>query len=88
MPEQAATAEGKPHDDLSIIPRAIATEAAVRLREAAALGDVAELASIAGDIAYRCPEFATVREKITALADNFDFEGIQAIIEQMETSQH
>ena len=65
------------------LPRELASEAAVRLHEAAELGDVSGLAAIAGEMTSRCPGFAPYRDTIARLADDFDFERILAMAEEL-----
>jgi hypothetical protein len=61
-----------------------ANDAARRLREAAGIGDISELVSIAEELKFKSEAFAPYREKIVRLADNFDFDGILKLAEEME----
>ena len=71
----AAAPAGEP----SRMPPELAKEAASRLREAAELGDVSGLAAIAEEMTSRWQGFAPNRDRITRLADDFDFDGILAL---------
>lgn len=66
------------------LPSGLAKEAAERLREAAELGDVSGVASIAGEMMLRSGDFAPYQRRIIKLADDFDFDGIIAIAAELE----
>jgi two-component system sensor histidine kinase/response regulator len=55
-----------------------------RLREAAEMGDVTEVVSIADNIESQTNGFSPYRAKITQLADDFDFDGILELTDQLE----
>lgn len=79
--------EAAPSEELTQgIPAALAKEASTRLREAAELGDVSELASIAEEMASRCGAFVPYREKIIGMADDFEFEGILSLAKDLGES--
>ena len=63
-------------EPVASLPPELAKEAAGRLREAADMGDVSQLAAIADEFLARSAEFAPYKAKITQLADDFDFDGI------------
>ena len=75
----AAAPAGEP----SGVPPELAKEAATRLREAAELGDVSGLAAIAEELTSRSPNFAPYRDRIAKLADDFDFDGILALVKEL-----
>jgi len=54
----------------------LAKEAAARLREAAEMGDMSGLTAIAEEMASRSEVFAPYQSKIAQPADDFNFEGI------------
>ena len=58
------------------LPAELARETARRLREAMDMGDVTELNRIAEDVKSQSDSYAPLAEKITGLAEDFDFEGI------------
>jgi hypothetical protein len=62
----------------------VGKEAIRRLREAAEMGDVTEVVSIADKIASQVNGFSPYRAKITQLADDFDFDGILELADQLE----
>jgi PAS domain S-box-containing protein len=70
------------------VPPDLAGEAASRLREAAEMGDVSGLAAIAEEMTSRCEGFAPYRSRIAQLADDFDFEGILALADDLENMAH
>ena len=58
-------------------------EAIRRLRDAAEMGDVTEVVSIADEIASQTKEFSPYSAKIAQLADDFDFDGIIKLTDQL-----
>ena len=62
----------------------LAREAAIRLREAAEMGDVSALTAIAEEMAARSKDFAPYLGRIAQLADDFDFEGILGLADDLE----
>jgi two-component system, sensor histidine kinase and response regulator len=81
--------EGKPSlapslEPTSGLPSDLAKEAAGRLREAAEMGDVSGLAAIATEMASRSQDFAPYQGKIAKLADDFDFDGILELANDLE----
>jgi HPt (histidine-containing phosphotransfer) domain-containing protein len=84
-PPQAKAAE--PLDGpVPALPPEVAQRAARRLRAAAEMGDVTEVVSIADEIASQADGFSPYRAKIAQLADDFDFDGILQITDQLENS--
>jgi signal transduction histidine kinase/DNA-binding response OmpR family regulator/HPt (histidine-containing phosphotransfer) domain-containing protein len=82
-------AAGEPDRALSLepvgsLPFDLAKEAAGRLRDAADMGDVSELAAIAEEFLGRSGEFAPYKAKIIQLADDFDFDGILLLASDLE----
>jgi HPt (histidine-containing phosphotransfer) domain-containing protein len=61
-------------------------EAIRRLREAAEMGDVTEVVSLADEIASQANGFSPYRAKIAQLADDFDFDGILRLTDQLENA--
>ncbi len=59
----------------------VASEIARRVRDAVALGDVAELSRIAADLKGGASRYA---ERITRLAEDFDFDGLLKLAETLE----
>lgn len=55
-----------------------------RLVEAAEVGDVSELTAIAEELVSSGGETARLGERVRALADNFNFEGVRALAEGLE----
>jgi two-component system, sensor histidine kinase and response regulator len=48
------------------------------------MGDVSSLAGIADEMASRCKDFAPYQSRIAQLADDFDFDGILALANDLE----
>jgi two-component system, sensor histidine kinase and response regulator len=63
---------------------ALAKEAAIRLREAAELGDMAGLAAICSELAAKSEAFAPYAAKVVRLADDFDFDAVLKLTEELE----
>jgi hypothetical protein len=59
-------------------------EAIRRLRDAAEMGDVTEVVSIADEITSQAKGFSPYRAKIAQLADDFDFDGIIKLAGELE----
>jgi len=66
------------------LPPDLAKEAAVRLRESAEMGDISALTTIAEEMASRSKHFAPYLLKIAQLIDDFDFEGILGLANDLE----
>ena len=66
------------------LPPALAKEAAVRLREAAELGDVSGLAAICSELAAKSEAFGPYQAKVAQLAEDFDFDGVLKLAEELE----
>jgi two-component system, sensor histidine kinase and response regulator len=66
------------------VPPDLAKEAAVRLREAAEMGDVSGLAAICEEMTSRSSDFAPYRIRIIQMADDFDFDSVVALAEELE----
>ena len=66
------------------LPSDLAKEAAGTLREAAEMGDASALTSIAEEMASRSRSFAPYQRRIAQLTDDFDFEGILGLANDLE----
>ena len=62
----------------------LAREAAIRLREAAEMGDVSALTKICEEMAARSKDFAPYLGRITRMNDDFDFEGILGLADDLD----
>jgi HPt (histidine-containing phosphotransfer) domain-containing protein len=71
-------------DQIDTVSPDIAKDTARRLREAAEMGDVTEIVSIGEEIASGNQAFMPYKEKITQLADDFDFEGILKLAAELD----
>jgi two-component system, sensor histidine kinase and response regulator len=79
VPSPAPTAESTGE-----LPPDLAREAAGKLREAAEMGDASALTSIAEEMASRSRSFAPYQRRIAQLTDDFDFEGIFVLTNELE----
>jgi CheY-like chemotaxis protein len=66
------------------LPPGLAKEAARRLREAAELGDVSGLAAICSELVATSEAFGPYQAKVSQLADDFDFDGVLKLAEELE----
>ena len=69
------------------LPAVLAKEAAGKLRQAADIGDVSELEAIAEEMASRSKDFTPYASRIVELTNDFDFEGIIALADDIEKTQ-
>ena len=72
----ASTAERLPPD--------LAGEAALGLRKAAELGDISGLADLCNELAAKSKAFGPYRDRVIRMADDFDFEGVLKLAEELE----
>ena len=66
------------------LPPDLAREAAQRLREAAEMGDVSGLTAVCNELAATSDAFAAHKTRIIGLADDFDFDGILKLADELE----
>ena len=77
----------KPTDEASSdIPAEMAREIAVQIRDAAEMGDVTTLGTIAEEISTRSDSCATLGKRIMQLVDDFDLDGIQKLADELDPS--
>jgi len=69
--------------DLGEIPAELAKEAAVRIREAVEMGDVTQVKSIVEALKSRSDAAAPLGDKFIQMAEDFDFDGILKLTEQL-----
>ncbi len=62
----------------------LAREAAIRLREAAEMGDVSALTKVCEEMAARSTAFVPYLGRITRMKDDFDFEGILGLADDLD----
>ena len=67
-----------------VLPPDLAREAAQRLREAAEMGDVSGLTAVCSELAAKSDAFAAHKTRIIRLADDFDFDGILKLADELE----
>lgn len=82
------TADSEPEtvpESVQLLPPDLANEAAMRLREAAEMGDVSALTEISEEIAARSKDFTPYLGKIARMKEDFDFEGIIGLADDLET---
>ena len=71
-------------DQMAGIPPEIALEAAQRIKEPAEMGDVTQIKSIAEEFKAKSEAFGPVYERFIQLADDFDFDGIAKLADELE----
>jgi len=69
------------------IPSELAQNMARRLREAVAMGDVTELATIAEDLKSRSDDLEPFAAKIARLTEDFKFDAILELADNLETER-
>ncbi len=71
-------------DSLTGIPADLIHDMLGRVKQAAELGDVTEISTIAGELKSEAKPLAPICEKLERLADDFDLNGIQAWINELD----
>ena len=66
------------------LPPRLAQEAARRLRQAAEVGDISGLMAACDELAAEAEAFGPYKTKVTRLADDFDFDGILRLADELE----
>jgi PAS domain S-box-containing protein len=80
----AGDAPAAPAETAADLSPALSQEAATRLREAAELGDVSGLAAICSELTAQSEAFAPYAARVARLADDFDFDGVLKLAEELE----
>jgi hypothetical protein len=75
-----------PQDAIKIEPRH--APMAVRLRDAVAIGAVTDLHALADSLAAGNDVDAALGRRISALASNFDFDGIRDLAASLDAARH
>jgi len=70
--------------ELSNIPAELAREIAKRIRDAAEMGDVIQIKSIAEELKSESDALAPFCEELVRLAEDFDFDGIQKLVLELD----
>ena len=70
---------------LAEVPVAEGKEITDKIKAAADMGDVMQVASIAEELKSGTPSLAPFCDKIIQLADDFDFEGIQRFMSEFDS---
>jgi hypothetical protein len=65
------------------LPPELARDASERIREAADMGDISQLKSIAEELSSKVNAFSPVAKKIIQLAEEFDFEGLVTLADSL-----
>jgi two-component system sensor histidine kinase/response regulator len=69
------------------LPPEVARQAAHRLREAAEVGDVSGLTAVCSELAAGFGAFGAYTTRILRLADDFDFDGILKLADELENTR-
>jgi CheY-like chemotaxis protein len=72
---------------LGEIPAELAKEATDRIRDAVEMGDVTRIKSIVEDLKSKCDAFAPIGDKFIQMTEDFDFDGIVKLADQLVKSQ-
>ncbi len=84
-PQTATEARESTGDLIPSMPAGLAGKTAERLREAAAMGNVTELKSIAEEFRSRSGEFAELGSTMLQMAEEFDFDAIVKLAGELES---
>ena len=82
-PAEVAPVVELSEDSLPALPHELAKEASERIREAADMGDITRLKSIAEELSSKTEAFSPIGNKIIELAEDFDFEGIVKLADNL-----
>jgi CheY-like chemotaxis protein/HPt (histidine-containing phosphotransfer) domain-containing protein len=82
-PAAAAPIMEPSEDSFPALPPELAREASERIREAADMGDISQLKSIAEKLSSKVNAFSPVAKKIIQLAEEFDFEGLVTLADSL-----
>jgi HPt (histidine-containing phosphotransfer) domain-containing protein len=74
-------------EELREIPAELAKEATDRIRDAVEMGDVTRIKSIVEDLKSKCDAFAPIGDKFIQMTEDFDFDGIVKLADQLVKSQ-
>ena len=66
-----------------VLPADVAQDVAARIRSAVDIGDVTQLVVIAEELTLRSDTYAPYSERIVRLADDFDFDGLLELADEM-----
>ncbi|MEJ2728721.1 MAG: PAS domain S-box protein [Deltaproteobacteria bacterium] len=69
---------------MTAIPPEMAGEVADRIKEPAELGDITQVKSIAEELKSKSAAFTPFGDRFIQLADDFDFEGISELVNELE----
>jgi len=64
------------------LPLELKSESADRLKEAATMGDVFQIKALADELMTENPALGPLSEQLVRLADEFDFDGMLAMLEE------
>ncbi len=78
-----AAGEGSGGDSANL-PADVRHAMAGRIREAADIGDIGALGSIAADLENRSEDYRPLSRRLSALADDFDLDGAIRLAEELE----
>ena len=68
------------------MPPDLARQTAGQLLAAVDMGDITDLKSIAEALKSKSESYTVFSEKITNLAENFDFDGIKQLADELEST--
>jgi hypothetical protein len=71
--------------EMSSVPPELAQKVADRINEAAEMGDVTQIKSIAEELKAESDAMAPFCDELIRLAEDFDFDGIQKIVLELDS---
>jgi putative heme iron utilization protein len=72
-------------EEITAIPAELAQDIAKRIRDAAEMGDVTTLNTIAAEIMAHSESYVPLSKKIVQMAEDFDLDGIQKLADALDT---
>ena len=69
---------------LTTVPSELIEDLGDRVREAVEMGDVSQVRSIADGLKSKSEDLAPICDKLMQLADDFDFDGITGLLNELE----
>ena len=85
VPAQEMAAAGSREEEIAALPPELAKQMAGRIKSAAEVGDVMKIKSIAAEVKAQSPAFAPVCDKLTQMANDFDFDGCLQLSDELES---
>ena len=80
-------AEPAAGDDIADLPADVRHSIAARIREAADIGDIGAMSTIAAELESGSGDYRSLSRRLSALADNFDLDGAIRLADQLDAGR-